>query len=115
LESLAGKRSSLVLKKFKTAKKSLGNLDAETAGELRATAADSVLIIDKKGVSRDVAFPAKVCMRSCTATNSAISARMKINMLVLLSSSPIPARDFCFATHPQGERAVAITATGGFA
>jgi hypothetical protein len=115
LESLGGKRSSLLLKKFKTAKKSLGILDAETAGALRATTADIVLIIDKKGVSSDVAFPAKVCMRSCIATNSAIWARMKNNMLVLLSSPPIPARDFCFATHPQGERAVGVTATGGFA
>jgi transcriptional regulator PpsR len=45
-----------LLKKFRTAKKSLGNLDAEAAGELIAAAADIVLIVDKKGVIRDVAF-----------------------------------------------------------
>ena len=46
----------MLLQKFKAAKKSLGNLDAETAGELIATAADIVLIVDKRGVIRDVAF-----------------------------------------------------------
>jgi transcriptional regulator PpsR len=56
LESLGGTRSGLLLKKFKAAKKLLGNLDAEVAGELLAAAADIVLIIDKKGVIRDVAF-----------------------------------------------------------
>ena len=45
-----------MLKKFKAAKKSLGNLDTEAAAELIAAAADIVLIIDKKGVICDVAF-----------------------------------------------------------
>jgi transcriptional regulator PpsR len=45
-----------LLKKFKSARKSLGKLDAEAAAELIAAAADIVLIIDKKGVICDVAF-----------------------------------------------------------
>ena len=45
-----------MVKKFKAARKSLGNLDTEAAAELIAAAADIVLIIDKKGVICDVAF-----------------------------------------------------------
>lgn len=46
----------LFLKKFKAPKKSLGNLDAESAGDLVTAATDVALIIDRKGVIRDVAF-----------------------------------------------------------
>ena len=46
----------MLLKKFRAPKKSLGNLDAEATGELIAAAADIVLIVDKKGVIRDIAF-----------------------------------------------------------
>jgi transcriptional regulator PpsR len=46
----------LFLKKFKAPKKSLGNLDAESAAELLTAATDVALIIDRKGVIRDVAF-----------------------------------------------------------
>jgi transcriptional regulator PpsR len=46
----------LILRKFKAPKKSLGNLDAESAGELLTAATDVVLIVDRKGVIRDVAF-----------------------------------------------------------
>ena len=101
-------------KKFKTAKKSLSNLEAEAAGELLVAAADIVLIIDKKGVIRDGAVPARVCTRSCVATDPAIWAMDENNMLVLLSSSLTPARDLRFA-HLQGEHALGIAATGGFA
>jgi transcriptional regulator PpsR len=45
-----------LLKKFRAPKKSLGNLDAEEAGELITAAADVTLLIDKKGIIRDVAF-----------------------------------------------------------
>ncbi|MBS0579155.1 MAG: transcriptional regulator PpsR [Proteobacteria bacterium] len=44
------------MKKFKAPKKSLGNLDAESAAELLTAATDVALIIDRKGVVRDVAF-----------------------------------------------------------
>jgi transcriptional regulator PpsR len=46
----------LLLKKFKSIKKLLDNLDAEVVGGLIAAAVDIVLIVDKKGVIRDVAF-----------------------------------------------------------
>lgn len=45
-----------LLKKFKAPKKSLGNLDAESAGALVTAATDVALIIDRRGVIRDVAF-----------------------------------------------------------
>ena len=43
-------------KKFKVPKKSLRNLDAQAAGELIAAAADVTLLVDRKGIIRDVAF-----------------------------------------------------------
>jgi transcriptional regulator PpsR len=46
----------LLSKRFKKLKKSLGNLDAEATGDLITAAADIVLIVDKRGVIRDVAF-----------------------------------------------------------
>lgn len=46
----------MLLKKLKAPRKSLGNLDAEATRELIAAAADIVLIVDKKGVIRDIAF-----------------------------------------------------------
>jgi transcriptional regulator PpsR len=45
-----------LLKKFRTPKKTLGTLDAEAAGALITAAADVALIIDRKGIVRDVAF-----------------------------------------------------------
>lgn len=42
-----------MLKKFKTAKIALGNLDAEADAELIVAAAGIVLIIDERGVIRD--------------------------------------------------------------
>ena len=47
------------VKKLKKVKKLLGNLDAEATGDLIAAAADIVLILDKRGVIRDVAFGSK--------------------------------------------------------
>jgi transcriptional regulator PpsR len=44
------------LKKFKAPRKLLGNLEPEVAGELITAAADVTLLIDRKGVIRDVAF-----------------------------------------------------------
>jgi transcriptional regulator PpsR len=41
---------------FKSPKKWLGGLDADSAGKLIATAADIALVVDRKGVIRDVAF-----------------------------------------------------------
>jgi len=41
---------------FESAARSLGNLDAELAGKLIATAADVALILDDDGVIRDLAF-----------------------------------------------------------
>jgi transcriptional regulator PpsR len=41
---------------FKAPKKWLGGLDADSAGKLIAAAADVALIVDRKGVIRDVAF-----------------------------------------------------------
>jgi transcriptional regulator PpsR len=46
----------LLLKKFRAPKKSLGALDAEATGELIAASADIALIIDRKGIIRDIAF-----------------------------------------------------------
>lgn len=43
------------MKRFKSPKKTLGNLDAETAATLIAATADVALVIDRKGVIRDVA------------------------------------------------------------
>jgi len=43
------------VKRFKSPKKTLGNLDAETAATLIAATADVALVIDRKGVIRDVA------------------------------------------------------------
>lgn len=43
-------------KKFKAPRKLLGNLQPEVAGELITAAADVTLLIDRKGVIRDVAF-----------------------------------------------------------
>lgn len=45
-----------MLKKFRAPKKSLGNLDAEVAGELITAAADVTLLVDRKGIIRDIAF-----------------------------------------------------------
>jgi len=41
---------------FKAPKKWLGGLDADSAGKLITAAADVALIVDRKGVIRDVAF-----------------------------------------------------------
>lgn len=41
---------------FKSPKKWLGGIDADSAGKLIATAADVALVVDGKGVIRDVAF-----------------------------------------------------------
>lgn len=45
-----------MLKKFKAPNKSLGNLDAQAAEELITAAADVTLLVDRKGIIRDVAF-----------------------------------------------------------
>ena len=44
------------MKNFKSPRKSLGSLDAETAAGLIAAAADVALVVDRKGVIKDVAF-----------------------------------------------------------
>ncbi len=44
------------MRRFRAPKKSIGNLDAESAADLLTAATDVVLIIDRKGVIRDVAF-----------------------------------------------------------
>ena len=44
------------MKRFKSPKRTLGDLDAEAAGALITAAADVSLIIDAKGVIRDIAF-----------------------------------------------------------
>lgn len=44
------------MKLFKTPKKTLGDLDADTAASVIAAAADVALIVDSKGVIRDMAF-----------------------------------------------------------
>jgi len=44
------------VKRFKSPKRTLGDLDAEAAGALITAAADVTLIIDAKGVIRDMAF-----------------------------------------------------------
>jgi transcriptional regulator PpsR len=43
-------------KKFKSPKKTLGKLDVQAAGDLIAAVADITLVVDKKGIIRDVAF-----------------------------------------------------------
>jgi transcriptional regulator PpsR len=43
------------VKRFKAPKKTLGDLDAETAASLIAATADVALVIDRKGIIRDVA------------------------------------------------------------
>ncbi len=45
-----------IVKRFKSPKRTLGDLDAEAAGALITAAADVTLIIDAKGVIRDMAF-----------------------------------------------------------
>ena len=49
-------RIASLVKQFKAAKDSLGDLDAEAAATLVAAAADVALILDRKGVIRDLAF-----------------------------------------------------------
>jgi transcriptional regulator PpsR len=44
------------VKTFKSPRKSLGSLDAETTAGLIAAAADVALVVDRKGVIKDVAF-----------------------------------------------------------
>ncbi len=44
------------MKNFKSPRKSLGSLDAETTAGLIAAAADVALVIDRKGVIKDMAF-----------------------------------------------------------
>ena len=44
------------MKSFKSPRKSLGGLDAETAAGLIAAAADVALVLDRKGVIKDIAF-----------------------------------------------------------
>ncbi len=44
------------MKKFRAPKKSLAGLDADAAGQLLAAAADLTLIVDRRGVVRDIAF-----------------------------------------------------------
>jgi transcriptional regulator PpsR len=44
------------VKNFKSPRKSLGNLDAETTAGLIAAAADVALVLDRKGVIKDIAF-----------------------------------------------------------
>ncbi|MEI7968264.1 MAG: transcriptional regulator PpsR [Betaproteobacteria bacterium] len=44
------------MKRFRSARRALGDLDAESAGRLATAAADVTLILDSKGTIRDVAF-----------------------------------------------------------
>ncbi len=44
------------MKNFKSPRKSLGSLDAETTAGLIAAAADVALVVDRKGVIKDIAF-----------------------------------------------------------
>jgi len=44
------------VKNFKSPRKSLGGIDAETTAGLIAAAADVALVIDRKGVIKDIAF-----------------------------------------------------------
>lgn len=44
------------MKSFKTPKKNVGTLDAETAARLISVSSDIALILDKKGVIRDISF-----------------------------------------------------------
>ncbi len=48
--------NAAVAKQFKAPEKTLGNLDAETAATLILAAADVALVLDRKGVIRDIAI-----------------------------------------------------------
>ncbi len=48
--------NAAVAKQFKAPEKTLGNLDAETAATLILAAADIALVLDRKGVIRDIAI-----------------------------------------------------------
>ena len=51
------------MREFESPSKTLGDLDADTAGRLIAAAADVALIIDDKGVIRDLAFGSEDLLR----------------------------------------------------
>jgi hypothetical protein len=51
---------------FRAPKRTLGDLDAESAAELIAAAADIALIVDAKGIVRDVSLGDEELARSTT-------------------------------------------------
>ena len=55
------------MKVFQAPKESLGDLDAEAAATVIATAADVALVVDGDGVIHDIAFPRD--MRRTTVTD----------------------------------------------
>ena len=54
-------------RKFRSSKKSLGSLDAQAAGELITAAGDVTLLVDRKGIIRDVAFGSEDLARDLKA------------------------------------------------
>ena len=52
-----------VVDQFRTPKKTLGDLDAEDAAKLVAASSDIAVVIDSKGVVRDVAFGSDECAK----------------------------------------------------
>ncbi len=57
----------MFLRRFRAPKKSIGNLDAESAADLLTAATDVVLILDRKGIIRDVAFGSADLMKDVAA------------------------------------------------
>jgi hypothetical protein len=52
------------VKLFQAPKETLGDLDAEAAATVIATAADVALVLNAQGIIQDLAFPARgACLR----------------------------------------------------
>ena len=88
------------MKQFKAAKDSLGDLDAEAAATLVAAAADVALILDPKGVIRDLAFDSEQLLLEGFDTwlgrpwreTVTIESRPKVDELLREAAARAPAR-----------------------
>lgn len=104
-------RLSSLVSSFKTPKKTLGNLDAEAAGTLVAAAADVSLILDGKGIIRDLAFQSQELAEALGhgtgwvgqlwANTVTVESRPKIESL-LAEAGPKAATRWRQVNHPLG-------------
>lgn len=88
------------MREFESPARSLGDLDADVAGRLIAAAADVALIIDEKGVIRDLAFGSEDLLREGYydwlgkpwADTVTVESRPKVEALLRESRSNAPPR-----------------------